>query len=210
MTPSSLLTRIFEIVALPTDGSDCVAMPARATSPTINAEELQRVVVPGKTTQLVRGQLLVREPPGTRHGSIAARLTYLLADHAYRHELGVVCSQDTGFKLESDPDTVRAPDVAFIGRARVDQIPERGYAAFAPDLVAEIVSPDDRPGELLAKVGQWLDAGTQLVWVIDPSRAEARVYRDDGELTIVSADGVLEGELVLPGFKCALAEVLRR
>ena len=164
---------------------------------------------PGNAMELVRGQLVVREPPGTRHGSIAARLTYLLADYVYRHELGVVCSQDTGFKLESDPDTVRAPDVAFIGRPRAEQIPARGYAAFAPDLVAEIVSPDDRPGELLAKVGQWLDAGTQLVWVIDPLRAEARMYRGNGELRIVASDGVLDGEPVLPGFACALAEVLR-
>jgi len=184
-------------------------MPARSTSPIISAEELLRVDFPGNAMELVRGQLVVREPPGTRHGSIAARLTYLLADYVYRHELGVVCSQDTGFKLESDPDTVRAPDVAFIGRARADQIPARGYAAFAPDLVAEIVSPDDRPGELLAKVGQWLDAGTQLVWVIDPLRAEARMYRGNGELRIVASDGVLDGEPVLPGFACALAEVLR-
>jgi len=184
-------------------------MPARSTSPITSAEELLRVEFPGNVTELVCGQLIVREPPGTRHGSIAARLTYLPADHVYRHELGVVCSQDTGFKLESDPDTVRAPDVAFIGRAHADQIPARGYAAFAPDLVAEILSPDDGAGELLAKVGQWLDAGTHVVWVIDPSRAEAHVYRGNGELTLVPADGVLEGELVLPGFECALAEVFR-
>ena len=200
---------IVEAVAPPQPRGDTVAMPARSTSPIISAEELLRVDSPGNAMELVRGQLVVREPPGTRHGSIAARLTYLLADYVYRHELGVVCSQDTGFKLESDPDTVRAPDVAFIGRARADQIPARGYAAFAPDLVAEILSPDDRPGELLAKVGQWLDAGTQLVWVIDPSRAEAHVYRGNGALALVPADGVLEGELVLPGFECALAEVFR-
>jgi Uma2 family endonuclease len=99
-----------------------------------------------------------------------------------------VCGQDTGFKIESDPDTVRASDVAVVCRARVGLIPSRGYAAFAPDLVAEIVSPDDRPGEVLTKVGQWIDAGTMLVWVIDPSRVEARTYRDDGGLTIVSSE----------------------
>jgi len=143
------------------------------------------------------------------HGSIAARLAYLLADHVYRNNLGVVCGQDTGFKIESDPDTVRAPDVAVVCRARVGLIPSRGYAAFAPDLVAEIVSPDDRPGEVLTKVGQWIDAGTMLVWVIDPSRVEARTYRDDGGLTIVSSDGLLDASPVLPGFTCALAEVLR-
>lgn len=186
-----------------------MAMPADSMSRLLTAEELLRLDLPGKTTELLRGQLVVREPPGTRHGSIAARLTYLLADHVYRHDLGVICGQDTGFKIGFDPDTVRAPDVAFIGRPRADQIPATGYAPFAPDLVAEVVSPDDRPGELLAKVGQWLDAGTKVVWVIDPSRAEARAYHDDGELTIIAADGWLTGAPVLPGFTCVLATVLR-
>src|SRR3982751_303845 len=186
-----------------------MAMPADSTSQLLTAEELSTVALPGKATELVRGHLVVREPPGTRHGSIAARLSYLLADYVYRHELGIVCSQDTGFRIESNPDTVRAPDVAFIDRAHADQIPATGYATFAPDLVVEIVSPDDRTGELLAKAAQWLDAGTRLVWVIDPARAEGRVYRDDGELTIIGAGGSFEGERVLPGFSCALAEVLR-
>ena len=184
-------------------------MPADSTSQLLSAEQLPGLRLVGKATELVRGRLVVREPPGTRHGTIAARLGYLIADHVYRHELGVVCSQDTGFRIESNPDTVRAPDVAFIGRARAGQIPATGYAAFAPDLAVEIVSPDDRAGESLAKVAQWLDAGTTLVWVIDPGRGEARVYRDDGELTIIGADGSLAGERVLPGFRCTLAEVLR-
>jgi len=140
---------------------------------------------------------------------VAARLTYLLGDHVYRRRLGVLFAQDTGFKIESGPDTVRAPDVSFVSQAHADRIPARGYAAIAPDLAVEILSPDDRPGELLAKIGQLLDAGTQLVWVIDPMRSEARVHRANGELTIIPADGRLDGEQVLPGFTCSLAEVLR-
>ena len=175
----------------------------------LTAEDLEMVEVPGKVTELLRGRLVVREPPGARHGSVAARLTYLLGDHVYRHGLGVVFAQDTGFKIESDPDTVRAPDVAFVASLRADQIPETGYATLAPDLAAEIVSPGDRPGELLAKVGLWLDAGTRMVWVIDPARSQARVYRDTGELSIIPADGSLDGEPVVPGFTCALADVLR-
>jgi len=186
-----------------------MAMPAQSISQLVTAEELPRLHVPGKTEELVRGHLVVREPPGTRHGAVAARLTYLIADHVYRHDLGVMCSQDTGFKIESNPDTVRAPDVAFVSHARAGQIPARGYAPFAPDLVVEIVSPDDRPGEGLAKVGQWLDAGVTLVWVIDPLRREARAYGSDGALTLVSAEGELRGEPVLPGFVFTLADALR-
>lgn len=104
-------------------------------------------------------------------------------------------------------DTVRAPDLAFVDRDRVTQIGPRGYAALAPDLVAEIFSPDDRPGEVLTKVGEWLEAGVQLVWVIDTDRRSAHVYRADGSVTTVSSGADLDGEAVLPGFSCRLAEL---
>ena len=104
---------------------------------------------------------------------------------------------------------MRGPDLAFVATARAAAIPPSGYAALAPDLIAEIVSPGDRPGELLAKVGEWLEAGTLLVWVIDPRRAEARVYRADGSLSVIDADGQLDGEDVLPGFACELRAILR-
>lgn len=122
--------------------------------------------------------------------------------------MGDVFAQDTGFKIEPNPDTVRAPDVAFLSRERAKDVPPRGYAALAPDLVVEVVSPNDRTGELLAKVAAWLEAGARPVWVIDPARHQARVCRPDGDLAIVSADGSLDGEDVIPGFRCALADVL--
>jgi Uma2 family endonuclease len=184
-----------------------MAMQAESMAHLVTAEELLGLYLPGKSIELVRGHLVVREPPSTRHGAVAARLAYLLSDHVYRHDLGLVIL-DAGFKIESDPDTVRAPDVAFIDRSRAGQLPATGYASSAPDFAVEVVSPGDRAGELLAKVGQWLDAGTTLVWVIDPARAKASIYRDDGEVTIVAADGRLDGAPVLPAFTCSLADVL--
>jgi len=181
-------------------------MPAESAS-IMTAEELERVHLPGKSTELVRGRLLVREPPGTYHGKIAAKLSFLVASFVYAHDLGDVFGQDTGFKIASDPDTVRAPDFAFLARERASAIRPRGYAAVAPDLVVEIASPDDRPGEVLAKVGDWLDAGVRLVWVIDPQRAEAHVHRPDGGLELIEADGALDGEAVLPGFSCQLSRL---
>jgi Uma2 family endonuclease len=174
----------------------------------MTAAELEYIRRPGEVTELVRGRLVVREPPGTKHGRIAANLGYFLSDFVRRHRSGVVLAQDTGFRIEADPDTVRAPDVAFVRQERVAEIPERGYAAVAPDLLAEIVSPGDAAPEAMEKVAAWLRAGTRLVWVIDPARAEARVHRADGTISIVAADGVLNGEGVLPGFTCALADVL--
>jgi Uma2 family endonuclease len=82
------------------------------------------------------------------------------------------------------------------------------YAALAPDLVVEVLSPSDRPGEVLAKVGDWLNAGTRLVWVVDPLRRQARVYRHDGSETLLSVTESLDGEDVLPGFACQLGSVV--
>ena len=181
-------------------------MPSDSSIDVMTAEELERFELPGKWTELVRGRLIVREPPGTYHGIVAAKLVFLLGQHVYGNALGVLCGQDTGFRIESDPDTVRAPDVAFVGKARQHLIGARGYSALAPDFVAEILSPEDRPGEVLSKVGDWLDAGVTLVWVVDPIRRDARVYRADGTLSTVAGDGSLSGEDVLPGFTCRLAD----
>jgi Uma2 family endonuclease len=175
----------------------------------LTADDLPRFSPVDKDVELVRGRLIVREPPGTRHGVIAANLAYYLSDFVRRHGLGLVAGQDTGFKIATDPDTVRAPDVAFIGRERAGLIGARGYAEAAPDLLAEILSPDDRPAEVLAKVADWLAGGTKIVWVVDPERREARVYRQDGSLAVLGNDDSLDGEDVLPGFTCRLSEILQ-
>jgi len=173
----------------------------------LTAVDVERLSFPGKQVELVRGRLVVREPPGTRHGAIAANLTCALGDFVRHNGLGTVFAQDTGFKISSDPDTVRAPDVAFVARERADRIPARGYAELAPDLLAEILSPDDAPAEVLAKVADWLAAGTRLVWVVDPQRSEIRVYRRDGSLSVLRETDPLEGEDVLPGFMCRVSDV---
>jgi Uma2 family endonuclease len=186
-----------------------MTMSASSETTQLTAEDLAHIRQPGKRTELVRGRLMVREPPGTEHGRIQANLAYFVTDHVRRNGLGVVFGQDTGFRIESSPDTVRGPDLAFVSQDRAADLPRRGYAAMAPDFVAEILSPEDRPGDYLAKVAEWLAAGTRLVWVIDPQRAEAQVYRRDGSLTIVGQDELLDGEDVLAGFSCPLGEVLR-
>jgi len=175
----------------------------------MTAEELEGIDIPGKSTELVRGRLVVLEPPGTYHGKLAGRLLLRVGAFVESHQLGEVFGQDTGFTIASNPDTVRAPDLAFLGRDRLASVGRRGYAAVAPDLVAEIVSPDDRPGEVRAKIGEWLSAGVRLAWVIDPEQRAARVHRPDGSELRIDEDGMLEGETVLPGFRTALRELYR-
>jgi Uma2 family endonuclease len=174
----------------------------------MTAEELLRSDFPNKSTELVRGVLMVREPPGSWHGQVAARLTFLLGQHVYPARLGQLFAQDSGFLIARDPDTVRAPDVAFVTAARMSHVARHGYAPIAPDLAVEILSPDDRPGEVLEKVAEWLRAGTRLVWVLHPERGVAHVHRADGTIALVHPDGALDGEDVLPGFSSPIREIL--
>jgi len=174
----------------------------------MTAEELERVSIPGKVTELIRGRLVVREPPSALHGLVAARLIARLVAFVEPRGLGLLLAA-SGFKIESSPDTVRAPDAAFIAPGRLPGVPERGYAPLAPDLLAEILSPNDHPAEVLAKVAGWLEAGTRLAWVIDPRRRLARVYRADGTRTDLGEDDDLNGEDVLPGFSCSLRDLFR-
>ena len=184
-------------------------VPEMSPTPALmSADQLLHLSIPGKCTELVRGVLVVREPPGSLHGLVARSLGAELAVYAKRTGAGGVFAAETGFHLARNPDTVRAPDVAFVARERMDAARTTGYAALGPDLVVEVLSPNDRPGEVLAKVADWLSAGTKLVWVVDPQRRLARVYRHDGSETLLSADDVLDGEDVLPGFTCRLASVL--
>jgi Uma2 family endonuclease len=177
-------------------------------SPLVTADELLRIGVPGKRTELIRGRLVVREPAGFRHGVVAMEIGRRLSEFVRAGGLGIVVAAETGFKLASDPDTVRAPDAAFISHNRVPSPLPRGYADFPLDLAVEVLSPDDRPGEVLAKVSDWLTSGARLVWVLDPERRVARVYRADGSESIVPAAGALDGEDVLPGFHCNVGDVL--
>ena len=177
------------------------------TDTRITADELLRMSIPDKQVELVRGVLIVREPPGGRHGALSNDLACRLTDFVKRGNLGTVFGQDTGFQIEADPDTVRAPDVAFVSKGRMPGEPPEAYPALAPDLAIEVLSPNDRPGEVLAKVGEWLGAGTRLVWVVDPRARQVQVYRADGKLSLLGPADALDGEDVLPGFSCPLEEI---
>jgi len=184
-------------------------VPVMSPPPALmTADELLRTHVPDKRAELVRGVLVVREPAGSRHGLVTMNLGAELAVYVKQTGAGGVYAAETGFKLTTNPDTVRAPDIAFVARDRLPPPSTTGYPALAPDLAVEVLSPGDRPGEVLAKVADWLSAGTRLVWVLDPERRLARVYRHDGSETIVTAEGALAGEDVLPGFGCSLVSIL--
>ena len=183
-------------------------VPGMSSPRPMTAEELLHLNLPNKRTELVRGVLVVREPAGYTHGRVAANIMGKLSAHLDRTPTGQLFAAETGFRLTRGPDTVRAPELAYVRNERLLDPATRGFPDLAPDLVVEVLSPGDRPGEVLGKVADWLSAGTPLVWVIDAERRSARVYRADGSETLIGAQDSLDGESVMPGFSCPLASIL--
>jgi Uma2 family endonuclease len=157
--------------------------------------------------ELVHGELIMMSPAGSRHGAIAARMAHLLLDFVEIHALGQVLGAETGFLIAREPDTVRAPDVAFIRADRIAGELPQGFFPGPPDLAVEVLSPDDRAGEVLAKVENWLDAGCQSVWVVDPKTRSVVVYRSSREAVILRPTDTLTGGDVLPGFEHPVANL---
>jgi len=121
--------------------------------------------------------------------------------------LGAVLSAETGFQIGHDPDTVRAPDVAYVAIERIPQTEPVGFFPGAPDLAVEVLSPGDPAGDVLAKVQDWLDAGCRAVWVVDPKTRTVSVYPSRRQITVLSESETLDGGEVLPGLRVAVADL---
>jgi Uma2 family endonuclease len=131
----------------------------------------------------------------------------LLASHVRSGDLGRVVGE-AGFKLAGDPDTVRGPDVAFVRRERLDSsLGPEGFFHGAPDLAVEIVSPGDTALELRQKIGEYLQAGARLVWVLQPDARTVIVHRPGASPETVGPDDLLDGEDVIPGFTCRAGDL---
>lgn len=143
--------------------------------------------------------------PGARHGVLAVALGRRLHEHVTARAAGAVFSE-TGFVLATDPPTVRAPDIAVVLRHRVPSpLPVR-FLSGPPDLAVEVLSPDDRPAEVASKVADFLAAGAQAVWVVDPDARTVAVHTRAG-VTVFSGDEVLRGAPPLPEIELPLAEL---
>jgi Uma2 family endonuclease len=173
----------------------------------MTAEELLRLPDDHLRHELIRGVLTTMPPPGFEHGAIVMELGASLHGFVRQHDLGQVLAAETGFHIEFDPDTVRAPDVSFVRKARLGEgrLP-RGYWRGAPDLAAEVLSPDDRPGRVQAKVRAWLEAGTEVVWVVDPRARTVAVHTRSG-VAVVREGGLLDGGDLLPGWSARVADL---
>ncbi len=171
----------------------------------VSIEEFWRLGSRFPNAELVAGQVIELVPPGFRHGLLASELDGRLREHAIGRGLGFV-SVEVGFILSSDPPTVRAPDVAFVLKNRVPSPPPTRFFPGPPDLAVEVLSPDDRPSDVASKIGDYLRAGAQAVWVVDPEAQSLTVHTRDGSIRYGS-DEVLRGGQPLPDFELALKDL---
>lgn len=177
-----------------------------ATARTISAEEFVRLPDRGGRLELVRGEVRRMSPGGGRHGRVISRVNAHLSQHVDASGLGVTFAGDTGFRIARNPDTIRAPDVAFVrfGREAADATPQ-GFIDGAPDLAVEVVSPGDTFPEVEAKVGEWLAGGCRMVWIVNPPGRTVTVYRSLREVAVLNESDTLDGADVLPGFRIAVS-----
>lgn len=162
----------------------------------------------GQRYELVEGLLRMMSPAGGRHGRVSHALALILGSHVRSRQLGVVYAAKTGFLLRREPDTVRAPDVAFVGRERAVGIDdEHGFVALVPDLVGKVVSPRDSFSDVEEKVLAWLAAGTRLVIVVDPSTRTLHAYRGAGRVAVLREGESLDAGDVVPGLLIGVADL---
>lgn len=177
----------------------------------INAEDLLTMLDDGFRYELVRGKLRRMPLAGAEHGVVAGNVGFSLGRHAEDKRLGHVYATGTGFLLSRDPDTVLAPDAAFVRRERLVPAGELdGYWPGAPDLAAEVVSPGDTYSQVVGRALDWLETGCRMVLVADPRNPERRtvtVYRSLESIRILIEGDVLNGADIVPGWSLSVAGV---
>jgi Uma2 family endonuclease len=158
--------------------------------------------------ELVRGELRVMSLTKPLHGVICSRLNLKLAAFVEEHNLGEVFGAETGFLVESDPDSVLGPDVAFVSYERLAAVETfEKYFPFAPDLAVEVLSPSNTVTEMDEKIAMYFAAGSRLVWIVNPKRRTAAIYTSSFDVRIIGEQDTLDGGDVLPEFRLELSKL---
>jgi Uma2 family endonuclease len=159
--------------------------------------------------ELIDGRIVERVPMGRKSDAVAARILRLIGNFVDAHRLGVINGAQGSFQIfPDDPKKVRIPDVSFARRERLPEGGvEEGHGKIAPDLVVEVISPNDLIVEVMAKVRDFLNAGVPMIWVANPDTSDVHVYRSDGTVALLQGTDVLDGGDVLPGFRCPVADL---
>ena len=175
----------------------------------VTAEELYQMGSNARY-ELWEGVLKELSPSSLKPGIVAARMVGVLLKYVETHDLGYVSTAEAGYILNSNPHTVVASDIAFVGGDRFpDGLPESGFSPLPPDLAVEVISPTDRKADIAQKQELYRKAGVPLVWWVDPERKTVTVHRLGQAPETVEATGVLDGGGVLPEFTLELGTIFR-
>jgi Uma2 family endonuclease len=178
------------------------------TTSQTTADELLRIPSDGYRYELVDGELHKMTPAGFEHGIVIGEVHGHLWSFVNQNRLGVLTGAETGYLVSRNPDTVLAPDVAFVRKDRVDAVGlPKAYFPEAPALVVAVVSPYDTAEEVERKMRRWLAAGVELGWVIYPLGRSVTVYRSLADIHVLRREETLDGESVLPGFRCSIKDL---
>ncbi len=177
-----------------------------ADTTVMTGEELFALDDTGRA-ELVKGKLIRKAPTRHPHGHYEVNFVLSLGAFVRQHKLGRVLSGEVGIYTHRDPDTVRAADVAFISNERLAQVQSQSYLDVAPELIVEIMSPDDRWSQVTEKLEEYFAAGVLVVWVADPRRGRLYVYRSLDEVERLTVEDELSGGDVLPGLAVSVAEL---
>jgi Uma2 family endonuclease len=158
-------------------------------------------------SELIRGELIKMSPTGHDHGRISSKIDRALGNFVESRKLGEVLTSEAGFIISRDPDSVRAPDVAFVRAERHPPGGERNFFQGPPDLAVEVLSPDDRASDVNTKVRDWLDAGTIAVLVVDPQTKTVAVHRRPREIKILALDDTLTLPDLVPEFSLPVKDI---
>lgn len=174
----------------------------------VTADELLEMPHDGFRYELIEGELKRMSPAGEEHGRVGMELAIPLGYHVKKNKLGKLYLAETGFLIETNPDTVRAPDIAFIRIERIQEAPKvKSYWIGAPDLAIEVTSPGDTVREVEGKVTEWLEAGASMVWLVSPKLKTITVYRSLTDIVTLTEKDTLDGGEVVPGFQIPVAEI---
>jgi Uma2 family endonuclease len=159
--------------------------------------------------ELIDGQFVERQPMGQKSDAVAARILRRVGNFVDDHRLGVMNGAQGSYQIfPDDPKKVRIPDVSYTRRERLaGGDVDEGHAKVAPDLVVEVISPNDLAADVMAKVRDFLNAGVPLIWVFNPDKCDVLVHRSDGTGALLKSGEVLDGGDVLPGFRCPVADL---
>ncbi|HQU43461.1 MAG TPA: Uma2 family endonuclease [Pirellulales bacterium] len=174
----------------------------------LTAEEYLALPDNGCPTELVRGKVIPMNVPGFHHGELCAGVAGPLWQFAKQRQLGHVITNDSGVVTERGPDTVRGPDVSFYSYSRVPKgVSPAGYPNAVPEVAVEVRSPTDRWPKVLAKVSEYLDAGVDLVYVVDAQSRTVFAYTADQPGTPLGLGAEMTFPPPLDGLRIAVRDV---